>query len=283
MMDAKILHEGAVGVTDFRCRARPGDAPAAEVHEGYSISYVRRGSFGYRAGGQSFELVAGSILVGRPGDTYVCTHEHSHGGDECLSIRIDAALAKESGADDNAWRIGAVPPLAELMVIGELAQAAADGNCDLGVDEAALALLARFRAIVAGREPSPTKVRRRERGRIVEAALAIDTHPDRPNTLESLARGAGLSPTHFLRQFARVVGATPHQYLIRARLRRAAALLAERDRAVTEIALDAGFADLSNFVRSFHRAAGISPRKFRQAAGGVGNFLQETAGATPLG
>jgi AraC-like DNA-binding protein len=28
-------------------------------------------------------------------------------------------------------------------------------------------------------------------------------------------------------------------------------------------ALDAGFADLSNFVRTFHRAAGVSPRAFR--------------------
>jgi AraC-like DNA-binding protein len=27
-----------------------------------------------------------------------------------------------------------------------------------------------------------------------------------------------------------------------------------------------GFADLSNFVRTFHRAAGVSPRGFRQAA-----------------
>ena len=76
-----------------------------------------------------------------------------------------------------------------------------------------------------------------------------------------------MSPFHFLRLFARVVGATPHQYLVRCRLRRAARALADDSaRSVTDVAFDAGFGDISNFVRSFHRAAGVSPRRFRQKA-----------------
>jgi AraC family transcriptional regulator len=38
---------------------------------------------------------------------------------------------------------------------------------------------------------------------------------------------------------------------------------------------DVGFGDLSNFVRSFHRAAGVSPRRFRQAAKGDRKIFQE--------
>lgn len=57
---------------------------------------------------------------------------------------------------------------------------------------------------------------------------------------------------------------TPHQYLVRSRLRHAARLLAEPELPVTEI----GFGDLSNFVRTFHRAAGLSPRRFRELATG---------------
>ena len=78
----------------------------------------------------------------------------------------------------------------------------------------------------------------------------------------------GFSPFHFLRLFAGVLGVTPHQYLIRSRLRRAARLLADETRPITEVALDVGFGDLSNFVRTFHRAAGVSPRVFRKAAKG---------------
>jgi AraC-like DNA-binding protein len=66
--------------------------------------------------------------------------------------------------------------------------------------------------------------------------------------------------------FRAVLGVTPHQYLIRARLGRAARLLADPARSITDIALDVGFADLSNFVRTFHRAAGVSPRAFRETA-----------------
>jgi AraC family transcriptional regulator len=36
-----------------------------------------------------------------------------------------------------------------------------------------------------------------------------------------------------------------------------------------------GFGDLSNFVRTFHRAAGVSPRAFREASRGKRKILQD--------
>jgi len=60
-------------------------------------------------------------------------------------------------------------------------------------------------------------------------------------------------------------------------LRRAARLLAEDDKPVTDVAYDAGFGDLSNFVRTFHRAAGVSPLKFRHTSKGMRKILQERA------
>jgi AraC-like DNA-binding protein len=109
----------------------------------------------------------------------------------------------------------------------------------------------------------------------VESALWIDAHADQALDLQRLAAQCGLSAYHYLRVFAHVLGVTPHQYLVRSRLRSAARMLAEGERSVTEIALDAGFADLSNFVRSFRRAAGVSPREFRRAARGDRKILQE--------
>jgi AraC-like DNA-binding protein len=106
----------------------------------------------------------------------------------------------------------------------------------------------------------------RDRRRAVETALWLDANAHESVDLDRAARQAGLSPFHFLRLFARIVGVTPHQYLLRSRLRRAARALAADDRPVSDIALDVGFGDLSNFVRTFHRAAGVSPRGFRQVA-----------------
>jgi AraC-like DNA-binding protein len=123
----------------------------------------------------------------------------------------------------------------------------------------------------------------RDRRRAVEAALWLEAHAAEPIDLDRVAGQAGLSPFHFLRLFARVLGVTPHQYLLRCRLRTAARLLADPQRRITDIAYDVGFADLSNFVRSFRRAAGVSPRDFRRAAKGERNILQARIAAYPLG
>ena len=115
----------------------------------------------------------------------------------------------------------------------------------------------------------------RDRRRAVETALWIDAHSQREIDLEGAADQAGISPFHFLRLFSGVLGVTPHQYLVRSRLRHAARLLADEDRSITDIAYDVGFGDLSNFVRTFHRAAGVSPLKFRQASRGMRKIFQE--------
>ena len=60
-------------------------------------------------------------------------------------------------------------------------------------------------------------------------------------------------------------------------------LLADPARSVTDVAFDVGFADLSNFVRTFRRAAGVSPRAFRKAASGERKILQERIAAYSLG
>ena len=263
-----LFRNNAVTVIDYRCEAEPYDPPFVELHNSFSLSYVRKGTFGCRAQGRSFELVAGSILVGHPGDEYSCTHEHTV-GDECLSFHLAPALVDTIGYRPDIWRSVCVPPLPELVVLGELAQAAAAGGTEVGLDEVGILLAARFVEILSGWSRRATEARVRERRRAVEAALWIDAHSHEPIDLESAAREFGLSPFHFLRLFARVLGVTPHQYLVRSRLRRAARLLADDATPITEVAYDVGFGDLSNFVRTFHRAAAMSPRSFRQAAKGM--------------
>ena len=263
-----ILRSRWVRVDDYRCSAGPHDAPFTERHESFDVAYVRRGSFGCSTRGERFDLVTGSVLVGHPGDEYVCIHDHHAGGDECLSFHLSPELGEVIGDRSEVWRIGCVPPLAELMVAGELAQAAAEGRSDVGLDELGLSLAARLVDVVSGRARRPQATRAPDRRRAVEAALWIDANSHRSIDLESAAAEAGLSPFHFLRLFSKVLGVTPHQYLVRSRLRRAARLLCDEERSVTDVALDVGFGDLSNFVRTFHRAAGVSPGGFRRAARG---------------
>lgn len=278
MLSTTLLHSGTLSVIDYRCTARPGDRPVTELHEEYSLSYVRRGSFGYHSRGKSFELVPGSVLIGYPGDEFMCTHEHHACGDECLSFRLSRSLVDMVGGTRAVWRSGCMPPLPQLMVLGELAQAAALGRSDFGLDEIGIFLAARLAQVAGEKTRKSQAANPLDRRRAVETALWIDAHAHQPLDLDATAREAGLSSFHFLRIFGKVLGVTPHQYLIRARLRRAAGLLAQHSLSITDVALEAGFADLSNFVRTFHRAAGVSPRGFRRMSKAERKIFQDRLG-----
>jgi AraC-like DNA-binding protein len=274
MSSTTLLQRRSMTVSDFRCTAVAGDKPFTELHACHSISFVRKGSFGYHCRGRSHELVAGSLLIGAPGTEFVCTHDHVC-GDECLSFFFQPELVATLGDGSRAWQMGATPPLAELMVLGALAQAAADGSSNIGLDEVGHLLARRLLQVASGKGREESGVTARDRRRAVEAALWIDANSQRDIELEDVAREVAVSPFHFLRVFSRTLGVTPHQYLVRSRLRHAARLLTEDDKPVTDIAYDVGFGDLSNFVRTFHRAAGVSPLKFRQASRGHRKIFQE--------
>jgi AraC-like DNA-binding protein len=267
-MQTTLLHESAVlSVIEYRCTAAAGDPAFVEMHARSSVSYVAAGSFGCQVGSTRHELLPGAVLTGRAGDEYTCTHEHRHGGDTCVSIQFAADLLRVKAS-------GSLPPLAPLMVLGELMQAAASGASDLGVDEAALLFAARYGELGGAPQPKAARVTAVDRRRALAAAAWIEANASEQVALTELSQRAQLTPFHFLRLFTRVLGVSPHQYLVRTRLRLAARLLAEPEASVTNTAYQVGFRDLSHFIRTFTRAAGVSPREFRRAARGERELLE---------
>jgi AraC family transcriptional regulator len=268
-----LLSGDDLQVYDVRCSAGPGDPAPPEVHRSFVLAYVRSGSFGVRTERGAHQLVPGGFMTGAPGEVYACSHEHGQ-GDTCLSFHLSPALAESLGGERAAgWRSGGLAPEPELGMLAALGMAAAEGSTDVSLEEAALLLVDRFLARGGSSRPAwaPRVVDRR---RAVETALWMEEHADQRVPLSSLARRSGLSAFHFLRLFTRVLGVTPHQYLVSARLRRAARLLADPERQVTDVAFEAGFGDLSHFVRTFRRAAGVSPSRFRRLPRAERKFLQ---------
>jgi AraC-like DNA-binding protein len=136
-----------------------------------------------------------------------------------------------------------------------------------GREESAYRLAAAvLTALKGGVAEVPPSLRRSDRDRAHEVAAHIEAHHADELPLGALAAIAGMSPYHFLRLFQRELGLTPHQYLIRTRLRRAVALLRDTGRSVTDVALTVGYGDLSNFVRTFRKHVGCTPEAFRRAA-----------------
>ena len=100
---------------------------------------------------------------------------------------------------------------------------------------------------------------------LLRAKDLIDARYREPLDVPALARAAHLSPAHFSREFRKAFGETPHQYLLTRRLERAAALLRNTDRTVSEICFMVGLQSVGSFTSSFGRAYGCSPRAYRAA------------------
>jgi AraC family transcriptional regulator len=83
--------------------------------------------------------------------------------------------------------------------------------------------------------------------------------------LAELAQVAGMSSFHFVREFKRTTGTTPHQYLIKFRVERAKAFLADDELPLTEVSLRSGFSHQSHFTRLFRRITGTTPQSYRLA------------------
>lgn len=86
----------------------------------------------------------------------------------------------------------------------------------------------------------------------------------KPLTLADLARQAGTSARTLSRRFKEQTGATPLQWLLSARSRRAQELLETTDLSVEEVAVEVGFEGVSTFRERFHRDVGVSPSRYRQ-------------------
>jgi AraC family transcriptional regulator len=91
----------------------------------------------------------------------------------------------------------------------------------------------------------------------------IEAHLGEDLSLLTLATEAGLSAVHFAREFKRVTGSAPHQYVLGRRLERSRALLARGDRSITEVALTVGFSSQSHLTTAFRRVYRTTPAAYR--------------------
>ena len=98
---------------------------------------------------------------------------------------------------------------------------------------------------------------------LLRAKDLIDARYREPLDVPTLAAAARLSPAHFSREFRRVFGETPHQYLLTRRLERAAALLRNTDRPISDVCFAVGLRSVGSFTTSFGRAYGVSPAAYR--------------------
>ena len=255
-------------VADVVCTSGPGDRSFEEQHTRTSIAVVLAGTFQYRSARGRVMLTPGSLLLCNSGYRFECGHEHAP-GDRCVAFHFSSEyfdrLAADAGVRGNERRFrGAkLPPIRDLSPLIARAAVGAGGMVDVAWEELAIRLAATAVRLDAGvtatrRAPSSAAV-----ARVTESVRAIERSPESRLTVARLAADARQSPFHYLRTFEQLTGVTPHQFILRTRLRHAAARLATEDAKVIDIALDAGFNDVSTFNRGFRAEFGTSPRAYR--------------------
>jgi AraC-like DNA-binding protein len=99
----------------------------------------------------------------------------------------------------------------------------------------------------------------------VGRALALlHGHPERPWTLEELARKVALSRSTLAERFTHLVGQPPMQYLARWRMQVAAGLLSGGGASVAQVATEVGYASEAAFSRTFKKLVGMPPAAWRR-------------------
>lgn len=262
--DVAIASGSGWSVQDIVCTCGPDDRDAEELTSASSVALVLSGSFIVRDRHGTSLLSEGSYFLATAGHCFACSHRHGE-GDRCLSFRFDPdvfeRIAHDAGAAPD-FAHNRLPPLRDLS--GPTARAR-HGMGHPGIMEEVAYELAGTALGLAGRSRR-ARTPAHHHGRLTEVIRYMAAHSAAPHKLVGLAGMGHMSPYHFLRTFRAVTGVTPHQWLLRARLRDAAEQLASTNAPVTNVALDVGFDDLSNFTRTFRAEFGASPREYRLAA-----------------
>ena len=263
-------------VGDVICTSGPDDRPFEERHASVAIALVTAGTFQYRSAGSRELMTPGSLMLANAGQSFECGHEHGL-GDRCLSFHYDPdyfeSLAADAAGGSRArpargvlpsFRPLRLPPLRPLSALAARACAGLTGSGNVSWEELTVQLAARTVQIAGGFTSGTGAVSPAATARVTRAVRRIERDPCDGLSLSELAREARLSPYHFLRTFQRLTGVTPHQYVLRTRLREAAVRLAAEPGRVADVAFDSGFGDVSNFNHAFRAEFGVSPRGYRQ-------------------
>jgi AraC family transcriptional regulator len=234
-----------------------GAQPHIDPHEHADTHFVVLTEGWYRTAARGCDGVAeaGATLHNPPGTRH---DDQFIGGGQLLTFSLSDALSRMALdlAADGPARVVTDPDARRALQAVREEVVVCDAASPLAVDCLAHEIIAALRPRRRRTRGAPAWLGR-VRSRLEEAC------EDAP-TVEALAREAGVHPVSFARAFRRHMGMSPKDWMLRARARRAAAMLAVSRAPLSEIAIACGFADQPAFTKAFAKTTGMAPGEFRR-------------------
>lgn len=220
-----------------------------------------------------------TIDGGAPVETFCVFFQDGFVEEALRSLTTPEATLLETGADrcESFAMLEAIHDSAqwagtELATLHRMVQrdGAAPSALSGGIHLAALAVVNHSAAVLAMSRRLPAmriQTRRELVRRLHHARDYMRSGFRRSMSLADIARASSLSPFHFHRAYRLFFGETPHQFVVRLRLDRAADRLRRTGCTVTEIAMSVGFESPAHFSRAFKNRFQCTPQSYRQMFG----------------
>jgi len=234
-------------------------------HAEFSIGYLHSGSTCLTCDGREQQIIHGDLVVIEPGKVHAC-NPIDGGSRGYHMLYIDAQWCLEWLSELYETPVSAFsceqtvirdPKVIESFLgLVEWLQRGNTREASTQLDHLAVALLAVYCAPV----DNPYAIDER----VVRIKQELISDLSNPPALEQLAKREGCSREALIRLFKRYYGITPIAFANNARIEYAKLLL-RKGRAIVDVAQDVGFADQSQFHRTFVSYTASTPRQYQQA------------------
>ncbi|MBL8580277.1 MAG: helix-turn-helix transcriptional regulator [Mesorhizobium sp.] len=229
----------------------------AELDRWAGLCLTLEGGYQIERGRTRLNCGPASLVFQAPGEMY---RAHvSEAGSYCLTVAIDPSVVGAAAGTLDFDRLNAMrrPPPHWLAFQLRTELALEDDLSSTSVANTVIELLGEL-----GGRPG-LEVCDAPPSWLARVQEQIHDEFRRHHTLEGLAGTAGVHHVHLAREFRRRFGCTVGHYIRQRRIELGCHRLTTSQDSLSEIALDAGFADQSHFTNTFRRLVGMSPGTFR--------------------
>ena len=243
---------------------------AVHRHERFTeMLYVYQGAGQYIAGGYSYPIRTGDILLYNQGDLHEVTSSLYHEiGTFCFGISGLHLRGLPEGHITRAETGFVRPAVDEIDHIQSLCEMIYEhAERRTGYSDEIVSHLLPALVLLAASLPPDARAADQPHNLVLANRIRqyIGTHFSEQLTLEDIGEALSMSPYHLAHIFKDMTGMAPIHYMIRCRIGEAQNLLISTDYSATQIAAIVGYTNVNHFNAIFAKLVGLPPIRYRRS------------------